>query len=299
MILGIDHGYSYIKTSKGIVFPSTITKGEDIDFNKDTIRIRVDDCNYTVGNNNGQQSADINKISSEITKVCTYAAIGKSAVYPMIEVDIVVGLPVGYYGKQKDEFKSTLLGYGRKDIILNGFKQSIKIRRVEVFPQSAGVVFTNPEQYKGENTLVIDIGGMTVDVSYFRGMRLEKYSTYTSGMLKLYTKLAQVLNSKFDVNYKTSDIEEILNKNKCSIDGQPYNISFLDEIIDEHVGEFMSNIKTEYPIRTVDSVVLIGGGGKQLKNNIEKIVKSVKLDADAQFANAMHFYNIGRMKFHE
>jgi len=28
MILGIDHGYSFIKTSKGVMFSSTVTKGE-------------------------------------------------------------------------------------------------------------------------------------------------------------------------------------------------------------------------------------------------------------------------------
>ncbi|HEY5588167.1 MAG TPA: ParM/StbA family protein [Candidatus Paceibacterota bacterium] len=272
---------------------------KEIDFNKDTVKVLLDNSCYIVGNSQGKQEVDINKITSEVTKVCTYTAIGKSTEYPIVEADIVVGLPIGYYSKQKDEFKNVLMSYGQKNIIINSIRKSICIRRVEVFPQSAGLVFTNPDQYKEENTLVIDIGGMTVDVSYFKGMKLEKYSTYTSGMLKLYASLAQILNNKYEVNYSINDMADILLKKKIFIDGESYNINFLEETIDDYVSEFTRNIKTEYPVRIVNSIVLMGGGGIFLLKNIEKQLKNVQLLADAQFANANYFHNIGRMKFHD
>jgi hypothetical protein len=61
----------------------------------------------------------------------------------------------------------------------------------------------------------------------------------------------------------------------------------------------VSIIKTEYPVRIVDSIVLIGGGAIRLKENMEKHLKNIQLVENAQFANARYFYNIGRMKFHE
>jgi plasmid segregation protein ParM len=233
-ILGLDNGYYYTKTSEKVMFISSFEKGKDIDINKDTIQVNIDNKDYIIGSNTGEFVADGNKIDSLVTELCTITAIAKS--YPneqVIECNMVAGLPVQYYASQKEAFKNKLISYGQKKITIGDKTQHIRIKDAEIYPQSVGVVFMNAKNYKNETTLVIDIGGGTIDVSYFEGLKMVDKATYNEGMLVLYTKLSQMLKGEYNTKFKPYDMDRIIQNKTIQTEQGKISTSILNPITEK------------------------------------------------------------------
>ncbi|WFD12024.1 ParM/StbA family protein [Tepidibacter hydrothermalis] len=295
MLIGIDHGYTYTKSSKGIIFPSRVRTGEDLDINE-TITVEINGVSYVVGEQESNYSIDTNKVNDEKTKICILTSIALSSKQKFGEVDIITGLPPGHYKNQKKSLKQMLLDESIFKMKVNGENKIIKINKADVFLQGAGPIFMSPNKYKNSKVLVIDIGGLTVDVCYFEKMKLIKYRTYEKGMLKLYSKMVSDVNSKFDLNHSVLDGERIL-KEGVKIYGQQQNADFLNEVTSAHIDSFITDIKLDFPIKTMDHVLLIGGGGKGLYQNIKDYIPNIELLPDSQYINALAYEQIGKVRF--
>lgn len=298
-ILGIDNGYNFTKTSMGTSFLSTVKEGHD-DYNT-VLEMEFDGKNYILGESNGEFIADADKLKSEsgktLLKLTTLAAIGLS--YPeekFIEVNIVAGLPVAYYSKQKDDFKKFMKELDGSVITLNklGFKQTIKIDEVLIFPQSAGIIIE--KSIREESSLVIDVGGGTWDVSQFSGLKLVKKATYGEGMLILYSNLAQYLNSNYYTKYNATDMYDLLKRGYFTAEGQKQSTSILDPMIKEHVTNVMTQIKRDFETTNVDNIFGIGGGIEEVEEYILKDLPAMKTQKDSQFNNVKNFALIGKIK---
>lgn len=299
-IIGLDHGYHFTKTSEGILFPSTIRKGKDIDLNTDTIQVNYDGIDYVVGADNGEYVADNNKISSMVTEVCTFTAIAQS--FPKetsIDYTVVAGLPVSYYSKQKTEFKNKLISYGMKNIIVKGKSHSINICDAIIYPQSAGVVFLKSKDYKNDDTLVIDLGGGTIDCSEFHGLKMVNWATYELGMLVLYSAVAQFLNMEYELKYRNHDMYDLFKKGYITPKGKKINlgsISKLKDIIDSHVYNIATNIKRDFNSNSMNNILIIGGGGSELFDILKEHFTNATLCPNPQFTNAEAFKYMGELK---
>lgn len=299
-ILGVDNGYNFTNTNKLVKFLSTIREGHD-EYNADILEIEVKEKNYIVGEPNGDYIVDADKFKTEegkeLLKITSLAAIGLS--YPtekFIEVIVSGGLPVAYYSKQKEDYIELMKELDGMKFKINkvGFEQTIKIKDVQVIPQSAGVVF---EKNLGkESTIVIDIGGGTWDVSQFEGYKMVKKATYSEGMLILYSKLAQFLNSTYYTKYAASDIYNLINRGFFTVDGEKKSIDVLDKMIEDHVSNAIANIKRDFELSNVDNVIGIGGGAIELKSLLVKHIKQIEIEKDAEFSNAKNFKAMAELK---
>lgn len=284
MIIGVDVGFSHTKTATKEgedIFRSTVKEGS-LDINK-SITIEYEGREYTIGEK-GSYSVDLNKIQDETFQLCLFTAIAQAA-NTSDEINLVTGLPVGFYSKQKQTLKDSLEG---KDIFIKykGRHKVFSINRCLVFPQSAGLFTLYPELFE-HDALIIDIGGMTVDVSYFEGLKLTKFATYPMGMLKLYGEIVQTINSEHAVNLELLDAEKVIQEG-LEIDGKPVSI---EHIIQKHAEDILRPIKLEFPYKTTRKA-FIGGGAVALKEYLPGPVR----DEDI-FANARAFYEIGVERF--
>jgi plasmid segregation protein ParM len=289
MNLGIDVGYTYTKLwSKELreKFRSTVEFGEN-DINKSFV-IEYEGEKYTIGEK-GAYSVDLNKIQDKTFKLCMYTAALKATKYSVDKIDLVTGLPIDYYAKQKESLKKSLEGQS-VFLKVKGEKKLITFNKVLVFPQSAGMIIIEPEKFKGDN-LVIDIGGMTVDVSYFEGTKLSKYRTYPLGMLKIYGKVIQHLNTEHKAG-----LDDLLDAEKA-LQGNLYieNVKDIDlsKILFDHCEEILRPIKLEFPWNT-SRKIYIGGGALALKSFLPGGESIREQDI---FSNAQAFYRIGCEKF--
>lgn len=286
MIIGIDVGYTYTKVfaeNYMDIFKSTIRE-EELDAIASEIVIEKDNKRYVVGERGGI-SVEQDKISDKVFEMCLYAGVARAMDSESDVIDLVTGLPISYYKSQKDRLKEKLQD---KEISLklNGCKKHFRIRNVLVFPQSAGFAIIEPQSFIGD-TLIIDIGGMTVDVSYFEETDLSQYRTYPLGMLKLYGKIIDHVNSVYALNFDNPfDAEKII-KNGLYIDDKKVDFE-LNSILKEHTEEILSKIKLEFPYRT-SKKIFIGGGALVLKQHLP----SNDIFERNIFANAEAFYRIG------
>lgn len=289
MIIGVDNGYTYTKNSKGVIFPSKVREGEELDINN-VIRVEYEGKKLIVGENQSNYTVDTNKINDEKTMINILTSIGMS-VGEYKNIRVMTGLPPGHYKVQKEPLKEKLINK-TFNIKINGENKCFYISDADVFIQGAGPVFMNPTKYINSKTIVIDIGGLTVDVCYFEGLKLVKYRTYTLGMLKLYSSIISEINEKYELDLDITESEKILNEG-LKIYGEKQDIRFLKPIIDSHINSILTNIKLDFPLKTMDHILQIGGGSNILNLGIP----NSEILTNSQFINAYCYEEIGRVRF--
>ena len=293
MILGIDVGYSHTKViGENILFSfkSTVEEGA-LDIGNALV-VEYDGKTYTIGEENGLYATEINKIHSLNFQVCLFTAIAKAMGNKATEnIQLVTGLPAQYYQAQKDDLIKELKGK-KVTITVNDNPKRFNITDVIVFPQSAGVLLLEPQRLTGD-TCIIDIGGFTVDLSYFNNKKLRKLHTLELGMNVLANTLVQKIKAKYGVSYDVLKVDDILNNGEIIVDGKSQQITeLIDEVLEQHTNLIMNRLKGIQEYNT-SKHIFIGGGAKRL----EKFIGINSVDRDSIFTNAQAFYKIGCEKF--
>ncbi|HFD2033473.1 TPA: StbA family protein [Clostridium perfringens] len=295
MIIGADIGYAYTKVwtrDDKFCFKSTIEEGIlDI---CNTLKVEFEDKQYTVGENseNSLYDNNVNKITSLNFKLCLYTAIAKAMKNEMVaEVKLVTGLPASYYSSQKDDLINEL-----KDktitLALNNEPKMFTITDVIVFPQSAGVLILNPEKLMGD-VCVCDIGGFTVDVSYFNNRKLKRLFTFELGMNILGKALVDEIRSEYNVTYDILRADDLLDGKTIAKNGKPIDISNLvDEVLNRHTNIVINRLESIKEFNT-STRIFIGGGSLRLK----KYLNEEFIEQDTIYTNARSFYILGVSKF--
>ncbi|MCD3206754.1 ParM/StbA family protein [Clostridium botulinum C] len=292
-IIGVDNGNEMLETSEGVQFINKLSVGT-IDMNKDDIKVNYNGVNYTIGVDEGSANIGNNKHKKINYKVSLLTGIANSYNDVNIDCKVVVGLPVELYNnsEHKEQVKSEILGWGRQTIKVNNKEKKINILDVEVFPES-GVVFSDRERFKNERTLVIDLGGSTVDISLWNGLRLEAQKTYKHGMVTLYEQIISIVNNQKNTNFKNSEAKYMINKDKYIINQEEQDITFIKPIIELYVNGLTSWINQSFEIEKVNSIQLIGGGAIMLEEHLKDEYGKAQLFENPGFANANTFKTIG------
>lgn len=295
MILGIDVGYAYTKVwtkDDKFYFKSTIEEGIlDI---CNTLKVEFEDKQYTIGENSENSLYDntVNKITSLNFKLCLYTAIAKAMKDEMVaEIKLITGLPASYYSSQKDDLINEL-----KDktitIALNNEPKMFTITDVIVFPQSAGVLILNPEKLLGD-VVVIDIGGFTVDASYFNNRRLKRLFTFELGMNILGKSLVDEIRSEYNVTYDVLRTDDLLDGKTIAKNGKPIDISgLIDDVLSRHANIVINRLESIKEFNT-STRIFIGGGSLRLKDYL----CDETVEQDTIYTNARAFYILGVSKF--
>jgi len=295
-IFGIDVGYSHTKLvgKKGEdIFRSTIRNGV-IEVNTNSTVIEYEGRKMTVGER-GRITVATNKIADPNFEPLLMTAILRNMDEKLtkVKVKLVTGLPIGWYKKQKDELKDFLLN---KEVVIGykGKDRTIHIEDVIVFPQSAGLALTNPNDFAdGKTNLIVDIGGLTVDVSYYEGRRIVKLESYQLGMIKFYGKVASAINSQFNVQVDDQDVERFIEEGSVTVDEKQLDFDF-ETLFKDHMDEIVTRLKTDFPYDTVHKKTWVGGGSLRFD---EYLPSRLSIDCDKIQNNAEAFYNVGVQKF--
>lgn len=287
MILGVDVGYSHTKVwgqDDYFSFKSTIEEGSlDV---CNSIKIEFEGKEYTIGENNGIYDNQLNKIDSVNFKLCLYTAIAKAMKNDVEDIELVTGLPAQYYQTQKNDLIKELTDK-KVTIVLNDKPKRFTIKNVIVFPQSAGILILEPSKLNGD-VCVVDIGGFTVDISYFNNKKLRKLSTLEMGMNVLANNLIDEIKSKYNVSYDVLKVDDILNSEEIVKDNKGIKIhDLIDEVLNKHAKLIENRLKgiNEY---NISKHIFIGGGALRLGKYFGE-----QLDKDTIYINAKAYYKIG------
>ncbi len=310
LFLGQDHGYSALKDSSNHCFISSVLEGKKLAVaSDDTVEVKIGDKYYTI-TNQGKKLSGINKVKGqidrEIIKVLTLASIYQSSFEHVddVECNLCVGLPIQYYNLQCETFEQYIKTACDNQIVsVNGGKEKlINISNITTIPQAAGMPFLYEEEFKDiPNSVVIDFGHYTIDVSFYSFMDLEDvYASLPAGTKDIFGKLSRRLNEEFDININEKDMERILQKGYIKdMDGVVHTLSVLDSLKDNYIYDIITSLKAEYrQIGQADKIFIIGGGAISFKEYIEKYIKNdVVFVENPRFANANSFHKVAQLSF--
>lgn len=173
MNIGIDHGYSAVKT-RHFSFPAGISA---YSYEPYTLQNTLEYGGQYFVCGTGRQPILRNKTENRNYYLLTLAAIAKEirqrGEKTECSVTIGAGLPLTLFGREKKAFREYLLYPEKPEDSLSpvcfkfeGVPYRITVQDVKLFPQGYSALAVHPELLRDEpSVLLMDIGGWTVDLN--------------------------------------------------------------------------------------------------------------------------------------
>jgi len=329
-ILGIDIGFGFTKATSGnqnLIFKSVLGEATDIQFRDEMIapadddgnhlQVEVDGKSYFVGELAERQSnvrfftLDQAQFIGKFAKVFALAAAAQM-VKGFVPVNLVTGLPIGYYRQYKDELAKLLVGEHKVTLVDgNGKKEekSISINKVRVVPQPFGSLFNlmlNDLGEMGDKRLVqdkigiIDVGFRTSDYTISDKMRYSERGSRTtdSGIARAFNVIATKLRENSGVNVELYRLYEAVDNGSIKIRGKVYDLKSLTDQVFSQLATSIANEVDRLWVDDwdIDSMVVTGGGGAVLAKYLKPLLNGEIMETDPDLD--MRLYNVhGYRKF--
>lgn len=291
--IGVDLGNCNIKTSKGIIVPSLITRGENylistgyqLEFNNEILII-----------GEGDYDTNLDKISKENLLPMLCLALGLSTKEEFIR--IVLGLPINQYRSKKDKMIEVIEDNKILNFKLNGVERTIYIEDAAIFPEGVATYYSLDVDKRREliekNLIVLDIGGRTTDIALLKAGKKRSVAKSTSldvGMINIYNDMINEINSLYTLGLNIEDAEGII-KNGLEVDGEKKDTEFIKDIIRNNIERVFKELNISYPVRT-SPILVTGGGGRSFFKSIKRRYPSARMIEDNLFSNANGYKRVG------
>lgn len=291
--IGIDLGNCNLKTSKKIIVPALITKGEnylistgyEINFNGEL---------FIIGE--GDYDTNLNKLSKENLLPMLCLAAGLSTKEEFIRV--VLGLPINQYRSNKNKMLEIIEENKILNFKLNGLDRCICIEEASIFPEGVATYYSlDIEKRKAlvdQDLIILDIGGRTTDIALLKAGKKRSVAKSTSldvGMINIYNDMINEINSLYTLGLNIEDAEGIL-KNGLEVDGEKQDTSFIKNIVKNNIEKVFKELNISYPVRT-SPLIVTGGGGKSFFKSLKKRYPTAQLVEDNLFSNAIGYKRVG------
>lgn len=280
MIIGIDHGFSAVKT-KHFVFTAGIVSYDNEPFTMQNV-LEYEGRYYVCGT--GRQPLIREKMSTPNYFLLTLAAVAKEIKYrgknSTNSVILAAGLPLTGYGRDKKPFREYLLhssqsvdGLSPIKFKFEGEPYEITIEDVKLFPQGYSAIAVHPELLAGEpSVLLCDIGGWTVDL-----MRIDNNvpnagtcRSLELGVIRCIDEILEQVRRSTGLSLSDAQVERILAGQQCSMDEKAR------EIVQEQGRRYTEGLLSAILEAGFDCkampVIFMGGGAKIMEQNVSPCV---------------------------
>lgn len=291
-VIGIDHGWSQIKTSNTCFNTSIKELANDPAFHDNVLE--YENRYYAVGED--RLEVLDSKVENENFYLLTLVAIAKELkIRGRTEADVVlaVGLPLTRFSAERKPFIDYL---SKNENVVFSFEQKlykIHIASVSVYPQCYAAVAGMLPTF-GKKALVIDVGSWTVDSMLIVNKKPDnsKCDTQNEGLIKCMRAInrisVQLKNRKLD----ESDIQDYFMTGKTELP------SDYKEIMDMQIQEFVDKVcayqmECGYNFDMLP-IYFVGGGAIVMKNFGKYRQSNIHYVLDVK-ANAKGFETMARI----
>ncbi len=325
-VAGIDIGFGFTKATNGkefVLFKSILGEAADIQFSLPIVKsesgpcmhVSLDDQNYFVGDYAEQHSdtrqftLDQEKLLTDFCKVLCLTAMGYLFNSPA-PVNIVTGLPVGYYREYHSRYAKMLKG--SHEIVFHNSDGSsetrhLNINNLRIIPQPLGSIFNVLMNENGrissrdlakQKIGVIDIGFRTTDFCVFDGLQyVERGSSTTdTGISKSFSVIAKKLREESKVNIELYRLYNAVGSGFIKIRGKEYNISKLKDAVFSHAAGIIASdaLRLWVDDWDIDLIILSGGGSVELAKFLQPLIPGnimpVETHMDARLNNVQGYF---------
>ena len=255
--LEIDLGNYNVKSSVGVIFRSTFVEGKPANPLGENV-ITYNGNSYTM--EKGTFDNTFNKANKNYLPNLFYAII-KSSNPESEDFNLMLGYPLDNESVA-EQFKNDLIGQEFKVKYQRGQRETdrtIRIHNVRCVGESLSSFYTLNANERGEDLIIIDIGGRTTNVSVFQNRRLVDKFTIPSGTINLFGDIIKRWNNDNGDNKTVEDAERLIKREYITGCEVEYK-RFLDELMNQIEKHLDRNTYKNY---------FTGGGSEMLKELIE------------------------------
>lgn len=270
MIIAIDHGNSEIKTVHE-TFPSGLVCNPAMPQMADDW-MKFGGNTYTLSGSHLPYQRD--KTVNDDFYVLSLFAIAKElarADIQQTDVQLAVGLPPAHMQGLKEKFTRYFVRDQKEvNFCCNGKNYKIHITSASVFPQAYPSVYDRYEQIAAlDKAYIIDIGGYTADVLMLRHGKLDLSCCYSLefGVIKLFTKAASVLASRFGGSVEEGDIRNALTGRETLLDAPMRET--VKQVTQAHCDALLSDLQANDIDLSFTHAFFVGGGALLLRPMLE------------------------------
>lgn len=213
-------------------------------------------------------------------------------------IKLVTGIPAGQYASRKDELKKFIEENNSKnvEVIKDGERitRSIYIEEVMIVPESYGIKTMNVvnDIPRGQDTLIIDIGGGTTDIAKFDvDMKFMDGGSINNGLSDLYSEVRVSMEDALEYNIPLEEVKDYLDlKKEFKADK-----SILENGINKFYKKWLNEISNYYVLES-HNLILAGGGSSKIYSHFKKSYPEALIVSDVK-ANSIGFKAIGEKKW--
>ena len=286
MILGVDIGNYATKDNNLNIFDSKVSYIPDALGDKNCCVL--DGETFFIGR--GELDTTYRKIEKKNYFKLLYGSLCISTNQSENNINLVVGLPLSQYKNDVHVLREKILNKYILDGTFNNCRKTFIINDCRVYMEGIAAM---PLDYEG---IFVDIGGRTTDagITYIENGRRKVDNPYSLpvGTINLYSDFIKVINFNHGLDLKLNSVEKIL---RCglTIENSKIDISKEMNIFRNFLDELISDLNIQYSIKT-NQICFTGGGSLLLNKSIKKRIKHAEIVNNAEFGNAIGFYNYGR-----
>jgi plasmid segregation protein ParM len=333
-VLGIDIGFGFTKATNGketMIFKSIFGDASEIQFwadfgdstPADHIHVTIDGKSFFVGDLAEQQSSVLNftldqeKLISEYVRILALTIAGlfyNNNTHINIPINVVSGLPIGYFKQNHERFNEILTGHHRVTYHShNGSKitREIYINKVRMLPQPLGSILNQlmdddgkiiNEELATQKVGVVDIGFRTTDFTILDHLRyIDRGSrTIDTGISKGFSVISNKLREKCGVSVELYRLYKAAEEGTIKMRGHGFSF---EKIRDQVYSQLASTIANDLDRLWADdwdieTIILTGGGCRELAKYLHPLITGnvVPIDSntDPRLNNVLGYAKYGR-----
>jgi len=265
IIIGIDHGYGFMKTASNIM-KSGIKEVPVVPPFAHNI-LEYGNRVYVVGQ--CRQNHEVKKTDTPDYYILTLAAIAaelKIRNRKRGNVIIAAGLPYSFFSSQREEFKKYLMQNENVKYRYCDIDYEIHISNVFIFPQGFPVISEKLDSLQGKNT-VVDVGSRTLDVLTFQENEAQHEYCFSmqGGTIDCIESIQKDFMSKYQVSLEENIIQDFLQGKEGQLKEE--HCTFLEQLTRFYVrNSVLSALEAKGISFEFTHVTFCGGGAVVVKN---------------------------------
>lgn len=291
-IIGIDHGWSHIKT-KNAVFTSGVEENVSPTF-YDNVLEYSGKC-YNIG---GKRIEVKNtKVENEDFYLLTLAALAKEFNYRKLkEADVYLsaGLPLTRFGEEKQAFIEYLQKNRDISFAYNQKEYKAHIKKVSVFPQCYSAVADMIPAFP-RKAVVIDVGSWTVDIMPVINKRPDdqRCESLPHGIITCMKDINRACVKKFNYELDEIDMEHYIRYGHLN-DAPKEAVELMDNLLREYTQGIIHSLREHDINIQTTPIIFVGGGATVIKEYMPVELPNVQFKTDIK-ANAKGYEALAKM----
>lgn len=262
-VIGIDHGWSNIKTITQIFTTGVKEITTEPAFYDDVVELNGK--YYKVGGK--RLEVRDTKVENDNFYLLTLAAVAKELKQRgMKNTDVLlsVGLPLTRFGAEKNNFIKYLSKEKEISFLFEKEKYTIRIVRVSVFPQCYAAV-SEKLRTMPERVVVVDIGSWTIDIMPIQNGKPNEAECITSqqGLIRCMRAINEECSRQIGQELEENVIQQVMATGEASLPDK--YMSIIKDCLYDFTQKVYNTLKEHGYNLDVMPIVFVGGGATVMK----------------------------------